>query len=230
MKKRNFIKEIEGIKANLLERESRIGQAFIRWFDVLACLATLEDRSSDSEEFKVLKQAISHYAPICGVACLEGYFRLLVKDLIDYGPPFSVNAQEFSDVKFSILEINAIRDKRITVGEFIAHLLPMNNLSDINSHMTILLSEDLIKLVRCSVPTGRRVGNQILPETRTNEELYPNMIKDLAKVFEVRHVLCHELATAYRLDIEDIGKMYSNVMSFINTVEYLISQRMRSSK
>lgn len=230
VKKRDFILEIESIRSNLLENKSRINQAHTRWFDVTGSLVALDKLPPDFPETKKLVRTIANYAPICAVACLEGYFRLLIRDLIDYGLPFSVNAQEFKDVKLNLVEINAIWDKRVTVGEFIAHLLPINNLSDINSHMTVLLGEDLIKLVRHSSPNGRREGNQILPESRVFEELSPNMISDIVKIFELRHTLCHELATAYPVSIEDIELMYFNIRNFINTVEYLMTMRMQSAK
>ncbi len=49
MKKRNFIQEIESIRANLLEQESRIGHAFTSWIDVLGAIAALEQLPSDFE-------------------------------------------------------------------------------------------------------------------------------------------------------------------------------------
>lgn len=228
MRKRNFVQEIESIRSNLRTGDRRIDHAFTRSFDVLVALAAVEAAPDDSKGTRELRQSLSHYAPICAVACLEGYFRLLIKDLIDYGLPFSENAEEFKEMKFSVSDINAIRNNRITAGEFIAHLLPMNSLSDINRHMTILLGQDFVDFVQSSTSAGHRVGGRILPDARTHAELFPTMIEDIKKVFEVRHILCHELATAYKVEFDQIGWMFSHVTSFINTVEYLMAKKMKS--
>ncbi|MBP1466710.1 hypothetical protein EYB53_013420, partial [Candidatus Chloroploca sp. M-50] len=42
-----------------------------------------------------------HFAVRC-VACMEGYFRLVIADLVDFGEPFRSNAASFNQISFSI--------------------------------------------------------------------------------------------------------------------------------
>lgn len=90
---------------------------------------------------------LSRYFPIALVSCIEGYFRLVFADLINHGAPYKDNAAKF-EIKFTIDTAVSLERHSVTLGEFVAHLLPLNNLDDIESNMTTLIGESFLKLFK----------------------------------------------------------------------------------
>src|SRR5208283_1733061 len=119
---------------------------------------------------------------------------------IDYGARFLANkatkAKGFQDFKFQIETVLAITAKRASVGEFIAHLLPIRNLRDINSAMSVLIGEDFLerlKRTKLSVVGGSK--------QETLEQHYEsNVFAAVEDAFLLRHMFCHEFATAEQID------------------------------
>ena len=91
------------------------------------------------------------YVPVALCASVEGYVRATIARLIDFGPPYSERAKALSDIiknRFDLELLLAVQEERITVGDFVSHLLPISSLSDVCSHMTALLGDDLLILVK----------------------------------------------------------------------------------
>ena len=62
----------------------------------------------------------------------KAFFRATVKELIDYGAPFSEKAVNLREIKFDFSVVQAIAGKELTVGDLLSQLLPMKSFKDIN--------------------------------------------------------------------------------------------------
>ena len=141
MSKRNYIDEILDRKQRLLKGASREDQfrrrvhPLVKGFRVIKSL----NKSVDYRD-EWLKYGVIGY-----MACVEGYFRVLIADLIDAGAPFSENVANFKDLKLGVDSVIAIHSKKITLGDFVANLLPLNNFQDIANNLSVILGLDFTK-------------------------------------------------------------------------------------
>src|SRR5437867_9272769 len=95
------------------------------------------------------------YCPVGYIACVEGYFRLLVADLINLGEQYRARIVEFKDIKFGSDCVLAIHDRKVTLGDFVADFLPMNRVSDINHAMSTLIGQDFLSVWK-ALPSHHR--------------------------------------------------------------------------
>ena len=64
---------------------------------------------------------LTRYFPVALIACVEGYFRMAIRDLIDAGEPYLSNAEKpASSLKLDFSVLRAVHGKAITVGELVA--------------------------------------------------------------------------------------------------------------
>lgn len=97
------------------------------------------------------------YIPIATVACYEAFFRSTVKEIVDFGKPYSnhvANYNQSKNVKLDFEVISAIQTKTLTVGDFVSHILPYNNLSDVVSNISVLIDRDFMEELKTFTSPG----------------------------------------------------------------------------
>jgi hypothetical protein len=213
--RRDLIKEITSIKSRS-EYNSRF-EITNRILDIeIALNEALQYTGRHNEE-------LFKYIPIATVASFEAFFRSVVKELIDFGNPYYKNVTKFNqskNIKFDFDIINALQTKTVTIGEFISHILSFNNLEDINSNISILIGKDLIEELKIY-----KTENIFDFDNATSQVFVNNsdqIIKDIQRTFELRHIFCHEFATNIKIDIDEILRCFSNSKVFINQTDFFI--------
>jgi hypothetical protein len=192
-KNRNYIAEIISKRARLIPETNRVKQVTSRTLLLGEAFNHVKLVKDDLD----YKSELLKYFPIGTVACIESYFRLVYRDLIDFGPPFSARVIEFKDLKFSVETVIAIHTERaISLGEFISHLLPTNNLDDINKNMSLLIGDDFLWRL-----TAKIKNTYALSEPIDGEDIEPYVYNGLKRLYELRHIFCHELGTTQPLDV-----------------------------
>lgn len=205
-KKRDIIHEILAI-----QQRQRFGNAqaevFVRLSDITS---SFKKRNSSDQE-------LLRYYPVALVACIESAIRLLIKELIDFGPPFTERAAKLAaTIKFDYDVVNAFQGKTISIGDFLSHALRINNLSDIQTHMSDLFQSDYLDKLR---DVRDRWAAEI--HEQPNEPIIRNTSKTFAKVsrtFELRHIFSHELATSYKVDTQEIGECIESCDTFVKAI------------
>ena len=62
------------------------------------------------------ERELIRYLPVALIACVEGYFRMAIKDLVDSGEPYLTNAEKpASSLKLDFSLIRAVHGKAIRV-------------------------------------------------------------------------------------------------------------------
>ena len=207
--KRNLINEITAIKSRS-EFNSRLDYSS-RLNDIEYAFQENLDYNGDFNK-ELLK-----YIPIATVACFEAFFRSVYKELIDFGKPFSDNVIKFNqaqNVKFDFDIINAIQTKTVTVGEFISHILPCNNFDGINKNLSLLCGIDFADQIK------KFKRDSIFEHVNDNSKQFidngDQIISDIKRTFELRHIFCHEFATNLRIDKDEILRCFNNAKIFLN--------------
>lgn len=207
--KRNLINEITAIKSRS-EFNSR--------HDYSSKLNDIEYAFQGNLDYNGdFNKELLKYIPIATVACFEAFFRSVYKELIDFGKPFSDNVVKFNqaqNVKFDFDIVNAIQTKTVTVGEFVSHILPCNNFEDINKNLSLLCSIDFADQIK------KFKRESIFEHVNDNSKQFidngDQIIADIKRTFELRHIFCHEFATNLHIDKDEILRCFNNAKLFLN--------------
>lgn len=134
---------------------------------------------------------VSDFYLIRSVTYLEIFTRVQVAALVDHGEQYTSRAVELTkDKKIDFATVQGIQGRVITLGDIIAHNIPVNQFHQIVSHFEILLGVKLRPLLvnaidRWSVEIKKKPQEPIIAD-------YDRMAANLTRLFEVRHILCHE--------------------------------------
>ncbi|MDB1122240.1 HEPN domain-containing protein [Vibrio algarum] len=202
MKNRDYTKEILNKKKYLTSNIDGFNRVYERLDNISLLENFYEDALihgfSDNEvvatELEVFDGGFSEgikYIPVSLVACIESFFRFLFAHTIDSAPLYRTNAAKF-DIKFSIKTAIDLEVNQLTIGEFISHLLKVNNLDDIGSNMKQILGEDFFYGFK-----QWRVKLDKQPELFpiSDDEKNAHIFNNLSRLFELRHCICHEAYT-----------------------------------
>ena len=156
-------------------------------------------------------------------ACVEGYFRMVIKDLIDVGEPFLTNAEKpASLLKLDFSVLRAVHGKTITVGELVAHSVPLSRLEHIESVLSSLLDTGFLQSLRS---TTDRWAHEIRGEPCTPILSNPDEVfAGVARTFELRHIICHEIASAYEVESDEVAQCLENCVAFLRAADEFISE------
>lgn len=161
------------------------------------------------------------YFPIGLVTVIEVFFRLFIKELIDHGPPFVDNAGALTkQLKFDFPLIQAIYGKQVTIGELISHAIPINNMTNIASNISQLLNDDYLKNLesvydRWDVEVHRKPKKPIIDDIST-------MCRNVQRLFEVRHIICHELPNDPVVSADEVDEFFRAAESLLRASQLLL--------
>ncbi len=219
-KGRDYVTEIVSRRGRLLSETDRFKQLSARSGFVWESFEFLKNEAPDDAPYKT---ELLKYLPIGFVACIEGYFRLLYRDLIDHGPPFSDNVNGFKDIKFGVEQVLSIHSKKmVSLGEFVSHLLPSNNLGDINRNMSTLIGKDFLERL-----AGTRIDlREGFQPSLMEHNLQPEIFQNLERLLELRHIFCHELAPAVHIDAREAEDCANAAMILLITTEAMSKELM----
>ena len=208
MRKRNYENEILNIK----ERSNHFTQ--LNLYRKISEIGMTLDNIKNSKN-KIAPELL-RYIPITLVACFQSYLRELIIELIDFGEPYTENVKKINQVqniKFDFSILNAINKKKFTLGEFIAHLIPCNNINDFNKNLSLLTNSDfLFELKEFNYSENTKLNNESNKFFKNN---FGNVLTSIERTFELRNIYCHEFAFEINLTLEDTEKMLEDCTIFL---------------
>lgn len=186
-------------------------------------LDRLRDLEQEFERRDALSDELMRYFPVAIVACLEGFFREIIRELIDHGPPYSDRIDEIENSRIDMYALKAIHGRTITVGEFIAHQVSLSSFDKLLAVMEKLLGDSFIKRLQ-TVRTAWSVhlfGEDGAPPSIGDTG---SAVAGVKEAFRLRHILAHELATAYPIDRATIEDAFNAVSRFIYATDEMVNQ------
>lgn len=214
--KRDYVAEILEKRGRLLRRSDPMEQFRRRLYPVVAGFRLIKGIKTTEP----LRKELLKYGPIGYVACIEGYFRLVLRDLIDSGEPYRERTIEFEDIKFGIATVVSITSQKITLGEYISHLVTLNNLADINRCMSIILDCDFLGELKRLDISYRGDGIPL-----TIEKLHPGAFGEFEELFRLRNIYAHELATSEPVKPRKIERCISAAAIFISATNDFLEKK-----
>lgn len=217
VKKRDYIQEILEKRSRTIRRTTRHEQFDRRYSLVIASFEFLRLEKQIEREIKV---ELLKYISIGSVACIEGYFRAAIRDLIDYGSPFIDNVKELENTKIDLETIIRLDREKVSIGEFISHLPSISNLEDINRIMSKIIGDDFFNLVK----------KIEYDEFEPLEDIAKHLIEDIQSVFRSRHIYCHEIAVKAKPILQQSDDHIGATLTFVETTEAVLQKLMPSGK
>ena len=164
---------------------------------------------------------LMRYFPVALIACVEGYFRMAIKDLIDAGEPFLTNAEKpASSLKLDFAVLRAVHGKTITVGELVAHGIQLSRLDHLEAALSNLLGTGFLQALRT---TTDRWAQEVKGTPATPILVKPDQVfADVARTFELRHIICHEIASAYKIEATEVASCFESCVAFLRAADELI--------
>lgn len=201
----------------IIEVRSRRGSDVL--FEPFIRLSQIE---SSFESRQALSPELLRYFPVGLVACLEGFFRIAIKQIVDRGGVYLDNAEKlFATVKPDFNALKALHGQKITIGELAAHQVPLNRLENIQSHLSTLLGKDFLKELRSVTEPQwlmeEEAPQPILPEPDTT-------FASVTRTFELRHIICHELATKFDVSLAELERCVFGTVLFLKAAQAYLEE------
>ena len=166
---------------------------------------------------------LTRYFPVALVACIEGYFRLAIKELVDAGEPYITNAERLaSSVKLDFAVVKAIHGKAVTVGDLVGHAVPLSRLDHIESSMSGLLGMSFLNRMKTITD---RWKHEVRGEPEKPILIDPEKVFiGVSKTFELRHIICHEIASAHEIPYLEVAHCFECCVAFLRAADELVSE------
>ena len=190
----------------------------------LELIEVLDKAKEFDSEISELNREIMKAAPISIVACFEGFFKSVCTELIDSGQPFIENTKAFNarDIKFDFEIVSAIQSKRISIGEFITHMLSFSSIESINSNLSLIIKSDFLRmLLEFNKVSVYEDINELQKNFRTN---YSLIMSSIARVYEIRNIFCHEYAAETNISIDELKTIHKHCHLFLEQSKLAVSE------
>lgn len=158
---------------------------------------------------------------IRAVTLLEVFTRRQLTELIGHSDDHTQRAVALSKhFKMDFTIVHKIQGHAITLGDLIAYSVPVNSFTDIISHFETVLGKKLSPLLAGSV-------DRWLAKSQGKAEPiikdYDAMAASLSTLFEIRHIICHELPTEPVYLKGDISRYLQNALEFSESFEEILT-------
>jgi uncharacterized protein YecT (DUF1311 family) len=162
---------------------------------------------------------------IRAVTLIEVFTRAWVAQIVDHGPPYNENAVALSkNLKIDYDLLHAISGRTITLGDVIAHSVSVNNLDGILYCLESLIQKPLRPLLEAAVDRWavEVEGEKSIPIIGD----FSDTCRLLARMFEVRHILCHELPKTEVFQVAEIEPLLAAATRFTHAAEECLAQEL----
>ncbi len=220
---RDRVAEIAAIKS----RGPKAAPGFNREFEILHSEWQVSKPGAGTDDF----------FPIRAVTLLEVFTRAWVAHLIDHGVPYAERAVELKiDIKFDLGMVRAIHGRVVTLGDVLAHNISLNSFGQICDVFSALVGQKIVTLISKAVDTrvtladlarsGGLAPRSVKPIV-TDADL---MCKRLAKLFELRHILCHEFPRKELYQRDEITAFLTAASEFTLAINEVLTLELHSGE
>lgn len=178
---------------------------------------------------QILKQnhdssTLKDFIPIRIATCIEVIVRAAVRQLVDTGSPYSERAEKFAkSIKFDFFLAHAIHGKSITLGDIVGNNISTNSLNQILSVFETLLSQNFNNDIRT---VSRRYDAVLYGNNQPIIKNPDDVFKKLSDVFDIRHILVHEIPAKCPYDEKDLEGYIDAADQFSIALDELIAQKL----
>ncbi len=159
---------------------------------------------------------------IRAVTILEVSTRRQMAQLIDHAKEFTDRAVELSkNFKMDFATVRDIQGRAITLGDIVAHSVPVNAFGQILDYFETLLGKPLRPLLAGAVDRWRTEIEEEPPEPIISD--FDGLANRLGRLFKIRHILCHELPAKPVYSVTEVGDFLDDAVRFTKALEEVLT-------
>jgi uncharacterized protein YecT (DUF1311 family) len=159
---------------------------------------------------------------IRAVTILEVFTRRNLSSLIDHSEEYAQRAVELSKhFKMDFDLVLHIQGRAITLGDIVAHSVPVNSFGQIIGHFETVLEKQLRPLLAQAID---RWAVEIKGEPR--EPIirdYDKLAEHLTHLFELRHILCRELPSKPLYEDKEVDEFLECAIQFTKALQEVLT-------
>jgi len=188
------------------------------WF----CSFVLESLQREWQKNRDKPGCAPDFYVIPAVTLLEVFTRRNLADTIDHDRSFTDRAIEFSKhVKIDFALLRDVQGKIITLGDILAHSVPVNSFGQIVGYFETILGKPLRPLLETAV--DRWETEVMKTSTAPVVKDYEAMARSLTRLFEVRHILCHEAPRKSAYESSEIDQFLDNAIQLAKALRAILT-------
>jgi uncharacterized protein YecT (DUF1311 family) len=208
MNKRSIVDEI--VESKERRGQSKIG-ADLGWkIDDLLRAWTARPQADEFADF----------IPIRLATILEIYVRETVRELIDSDTKYLDRSESLTrGIKLDFMMFKSLQGRRVSVGDIVAHSISVSRVEHILS-----ICETLCPGFKARLPQSRELWIEDYeiscppPPILSDAEL---VLKTIKRIFEVRHILVHEMPSKRPYSLEEIPEFLTATRAFLSATDWI---------
>ena len=187
---------------------------------VMEFVAQIESLSADAGSVGDVSSQFVEFVPIRLVTILEVFLRDVISELIDGGEAYFERGERLAKGAKIDLTFAAHVDRReLTIGDFVAHAVSVNGADGVVSVLDTLLENFVPKLRKAHPRWSEDRATWPLPPIIND---YDRMMASLARLYEVRNVLTHELPSSPIFKPAEVVLLAASAREFIEATDWLV--------
>lgn len=157
--------------------------------------------------------------PVAAIAVLEGHFKTTVATIVNAGSPYLERGLVLAKdrLKSAVDVVPLLHRKAVTIGDVIAHVIPFNSVSSLETAFGALLDGDFKSMV-----AGAQGPYEVRNEYANQDALVPSVAdlwRALTLTFERRHILAHEAATKFPISFDEATTAVDSCALFASALD-----------
>ncbi len=169
-----------------------------------------------------LDESISDFYLIRAVTFLEVFTRQQIAMLIDHANEYTDRAVELSKhFKMDFALVRDVQGRAITLGDIVAHSVPVNSFSQVFSYFETLLGKKLRPLMEVAVDRWSAEIEEKPPEPIIRD--FDVLANRLSGLFEIRHILCHEMPSKPVYQVSEVADFLEEATRFAKALEEILT-------
>lgn len=159
--------------------------------------------------------------------CVEVYTREIIRELIDTGGTHLESVSKLvKNPKLDLVFATHLAGQQLSVGDFIAHAVSINSIDAVMSAFSTLIV-DFGQKLRSSHPRwSEEVESWPLDPILVD---YDQTMRTLARMFEARHVLTHELPDCPTIQKTEVKLFCEAARNFIAACDWVVVSELHES-
>lgn len=167
------------------------------------------------------------FVPIRLVTIIEVFLRGVIAELVDGDAAVFERADKLvKGAKIDLAFAAHVNRHDLTIGDFVAHTVSLNGVDGIMNVMDSLIGGFANKLQTAHPLWKEEAQEWPLPPIVTD---YSAMMASLVRLFEVRHVLTHELPSETVFNSEELPDFIDAVRKFVEATDWSVIGVLRGS-
>jgi hypothetical protein len=161
---------------------------------------------------KHIKEILFRHFYILNIAFIQEIFKMFISELVDRNHEYARRLTQKHTIKFEIDHISNVLSKKFTLGEFLASQFQPNSLEELAIIYSSILGENFYPEFK-----SRFKGTMIAAENISEDEA----IAFLAKMFEKRHIVAHEVNKIESLNPDE----YLQALAVVITLYFFLKEK-----